>query len=61
MSFRSANRSITDRVFARPTWLERNGRRAERVYGFSLADNLAAAGVGLLVLTACVVTLALLS
>lgn len=43
------------------TWSEKNGRTDINVHGFTWVDNLIACAAGLIVLAACVASLAVLS
>lgn len=60
MSIRSANRSITDRVFARPTWLEQDGDHLVTAHGHSALDCLAALVASAVIIAAAVAVLAVI-
>lgn len=60
MTARSVSRSITDRVFARPTWLEQDGDYLVKAYGHSALDCLAALVASAVIIAAAVAVLAVM-
>jgi hypothetical protein len=60
MSIRSVARSITDRVFSRPTWLEQDGDHLVLAHGYSGFDCLVALAASLVILAAAIAVLAVM-